>query len=64
MPAPPTVWHRLDFFRARLPNHHRPVPPGLRTVDQRAADAADSASLATDVAPLWRTLRVLWQQGR
>jgi lipopolysaccharide/colanic/teichoic acid biosynthesis glycosyltransferase len=31
---------------------------------QRAADYADSASLATDVALLWRTLRVLWRQGR
>jgi hypothetical protein len=54
----------LDFFLARLLKHRRPLPPELRTVDQRVADDADSASLATDVALLWRTLRVLWRQGR
>ena len=31
---------------------------------QRAADYAESASLASDMALLWRTLGVLWQQGR
>lgn len=31
---------------------------------QRAADYAERASLASDVALLWRTLRVLWAQGR
>lgn len=31
---------------------------------QRAADYAERASLATDLALLWRTLRVLWAQGR
>ncbi len=31
---------------------------------QRAADYAERASLATDLALLWRTLRVLWAQRR
>jgi lipopolysaccharide/colanic/teichoic acid biosynthesis glycosyltransferase len=36
------------------------LPAKLR----RAASYAESASLATDVVLLWRTLRVLWRQGR
>ena len=31
---------------------------------QRAADYAERATLATDLGLLWRTLRVLWAQGR
>jgi lipopolysaccharide/colanic/teichoic acid biosynthesis glycosyltransferase len=31
---------------------------------QRAADYADHASLRTDLAVLWRTLRVLWARAR